>query len=160
MGEYMYSFSGRVLNSLMHKFIQRENEVVQRGFEWPFFRCRNGQDPRAAWAQRQESLSTSQDYQSLSVEDRKKQLQTLAHSMGISSAYDVGYIHRILQQPLPESGETESLRENLEKATYDALSYVCIDVNRLPPCRSKAKKAQLAIQLVLWVSVSPSLYTR
>ena len=47
------------------------------------------------------------------------------------------------------------LRKNLGTVSQDALTYVCIDLDRLPPGR--LEKAQLIDQLVEWVCSSDYL---
>lgn len=82
--------------------------------------------------------------------------------MNYKSALSIGHVHRFLTQPL-QSGEDgialqSRLRKNLRTVPQDALSYVCVDLDRLPS--GKLEKAQLINRLVEWVRHCDSLNTR
>ena len=86
-------------------------------------------------------------------------LAELTQKMNHHSALGIGQIHRFLTQPL-NSGEDAlglqaRLRKNLQPMTQDALTYVCVDLDLLPP--AKPQKAQLIDQLVDWVRLCDNL---
>lgn len=87
----------------------------------------------------------------LGEEQRKDALEDLATTMTYNSSIQVGHVHRFLRKPLDDE---EQLAKDLERASVDALRFVCLDLNRLPlmPSSDKPTKNLFILQLIAWVS--------
>ncbi|KAJ3980405.1 hypothetical protein F5890DRAFT_1419703 [Lentinula detonsa] len=79
-------------------------------------------------------------------------MENIARQMGYESVVRVGHIHRFLHQPLDNE---EQLEKNLERASRQALTYVCLDLNRMPGDGATDKDALIA-QLIRWRSTKPT----
>lgn len=95
------------------------------------------------------------EHHNLDPETQKNLLEFLTAQMNYHSAYSIGDIHRRLQQPLesPEALAHALHRDN----TWNALAFVCVDLNRLPAGLTQIQKEHLVHQLVSWVSTKGSL---
>jgi len=146
-------------------FEQQENDVDQDGkFRWPHFTVRNRPHPGAPWAPPPVTYAISDHgsddgmsddgviHVEFGEEQRKNAMENLATTMTYNSSVHVGQVHRFLCKPLDDE---EQLAKDLERASVDALTFVCLDLNRMPPMPSSDKitKDLLIPQLIIWVSL-------
>lgn len=139
---------------------QRLAEIKDEGFVWPFFAPKNedGVHPVAPWATRPSPVDEETECHDLNPETQKNLLEFLTSQMTYPSAYSIGDIHRRLRQPL-ESPEALAHALNRDN-TWNALAFVCVDLNRLPAGLPKIRKEHLVHQLVTWVSSKSSSSSR
>ncbi|KAF5359925.1 hypothetical protein D9758_013986 [Tetrapyrgos nigripes] len=144
----------------------RTGKVLQKdNFLWPFFIPTDSRDPpNVSWAESPESdQETPSEYSvtdtdachNLSSNTRNDLLKFLSAQMNHHSAYAIGNIHRKLQQPL-EKGLTGLGKILKRDNTWNALAYVCVDLNCFPSGLAKVDKSHLIAQLLLWRSKQPT----
>ncbi|THU77441.1 hypothetical protein K435DRAFT_877831 [Dendrothele bispora CBS 962.96] len=116
----------------------RANDIQEDDeYTWPFFNPINGESPSAPWAKRPVELPSVDDSDlpvwHLTDEHAKEVILELTQRMNYLSAENVGTIHRKLREPLEDTEESVlKLRKKLQELSSDALSYVCIDLKRIP----------------------------
>ena len=144
------------LSTYLIQYPQRINEIEEEeGFHWPFFTPTDRPRPDIPWANHADSVSSDSDedapYHDLSAETRENLLKFLTARMNHLSAYSIGDIHRRLRQPLDKGPDALAHYLNRDN-TWNALAYVCVDLNRLPAGLPKITKEHLIHQLVRWVT--------
>ncbi|KIK50658.1 hypothetical protein GYMLUDRAFT_113325, partial [Collybiopsis luxurians FD-317 M1] len=116
-------------------------------FHWPHFTIQGHPQPIALWAPPSTLAidSGSHAFSELDDLDRMNAMESLATTLSYDSAVRIGHIHCYLCQPLQDE---EVLIKNLERASRDALTFVCLDLNQLPS--GKITKDVLIAQLSSW----------
>ncbi|KAJ3717720.1 hypothetical protein C8R42DRAFT_537952, partial [Lentinula raphanica] len=130
----------------------RLNSICDQGvFDWPFFTPRDIPPPTVPWAASY-PLSITRDpsrFRQFTAAQRLSVMDDLVKKFSRHSAYDVGHVHRTLQQPLVDDEPgIRGLKQALNRRSEAALKYVCIDIGCLPGGR--ISKQDLIEELVTW----------